>query len=205
MQAKRRYQHGTAVPVVARMVDVLKPQRRTDSSPHMQGVVALDNVFPAVGQPAVPQKKARSTQLQILLVVARNPVRNKNNSGAIEFSVPPPAAGASSELHRLIHLGVRKRFMPAFIPAPSAENTHPGIQWLFEIHAKSVFEGSTERMSRDVWFGCQTRQKKIKCLTVAPHVGVIDESQKTDNAFLMPHHRPMQFKLEVFRVRAAQV
>ena len=138
-------------------------------------------------------------------MVPRNPVRNKNKSGAIEFSLPPPAASPGSELHRLIHLGVRKRFVPAFIPAPPAENTHPGIQWLFEIDAKSVFERSTEWMSGDVWLGCQTCHEMIDCFTVAPHVGVIDEGQKPDNALLMTHHRPMQFKLEVFGVRAAQV
>lgn len=57
VQSKRRHNHRSAIPVVARVVDVLHAQRREKPSPDMQRVIALDNVFPAVVQSAIAQQK----------------------------------------------------------------------------------------------------------------------------------------------------
>ena len=89
MQAKRRYQHGTAIPVVARMVDVLKPQRRIDSSPHMQGVVALYNVFPDVVESSVAQKKSRSR--------VKTKCKFECRIFTSSFPSAPPASGSQFE------------------------------------------------------------------------------------------------------------
>jgi hypothetical protein len=70
VEAQRRHKDGAAIPVVSRIVDVLPPQRRIYSAPDVERVIGLDNIFAAVIQAAITQKKTRSAQRQIFLVVA---------------------------------------------------------------------------------------------------------------------------------------
>lgn len=55
VKTQRRYKYRTTVPVVARVVDVLKAERRINAPPQVQCVVAFKNILAAVVQAAIPK------------------------------------------------------------------------------------------------------------------------------------------------------
>src|SRR5712692_8140592 len=111
-------------------------------------------------------------------MIARDPVRNKYQPRAVELSVPRLAVAANADLLGLVHFRIRKRLMPAFVPSPPAEHSHPIIERLFEIDAESVLDRRLEWMSRDVRFRRNPREEIINGHAVAPHVGVIHKTQE---------------------------
>src|SRR5216683_4964366 len=150
MQTQRRHDYRSPVPVVTRIVDVLQAERGVNPSPHVERVVSLNNVLAPVIEAPVAQKKALTSEPKVLLMVPRDPARNKYQPGAVELSVPRPAVPPGTNLRRLIHFGIGKRLMPAFVPSPSAKHAHPIIERLFEIHAESVFDRRPERVCGDI-------------------------------------------------------
>ena len=86
MEADTRSEHGAAVAVVARIVDVLQVEPGGDSAPHVRVVVSLDNIFAAVVQPAVTEQKAQASEGQIFLMVGGNAIRNEY---AAQLVLPP--------------------------------------------------------------------------------------------------------------------
>src|SRR5258708_4955441 len=102
----------------------------------MQCVVGLNNTFAPVIQAPVAQKKTGSAQRKVLLVIARDSVRNKNQPRAVKFSAPSPAVATNSDWRRLVHSRVGKRLVLAIVPSPSSEYSPPIIERLFEIGSK---------------------------------------------------------------------
>src|SRR5260370_17970954 len=147
MEAQRGHHYRSPVPVVARIVDVLHAKRRVNSAPHMERVVALNNVFATVSEAPIPQQKARHAKREVLLMIARDAIRNKCHPGAVEFSMPRLSVRTGADLRRFVHFRKRKRFMPAFVPSPPAKHSHPPVEWLFEIHAESVLDRRLHLMS----------------------------------------------------------
>src|ERR1700736_455781 len=88
VQAQGGNQHWSTVSVVTGIVDVLYSGRWVKSAPKMQRVIGLFNGFPPVIETTISQQKAVAAQRQILLVISRNAIRNKNYSRAVEFSAP---------------------------------------------------------------------------------------------------------------------
>src|SRR5216683_1358298 len=205
MQAQRRHDYRSPVPVISGIVDVLQPERRINPSPHVECVVGLDDVLTPVSQPPVAQQEAQATEREILLMVSRNAVRIKYQTGAVEFSMPRLAVDAGAELHCLVHFRIRERFMPALVPSPSAKHAHPVIERLLEIGAESVFDRRLQRMSRDFRLGRYPRKEIVHRLAVTSHVGVIHKTEEADNAFLVSQNNAMQLEFNIFRVRPAHV
>src|SRR5713226_6330546 len=143
MQPKRRHDYRSSVPVVAGIVDVLHAERRVNPSPHVECVVALDDVLPPVTQPPIAQKKTRATK---------------------------------PDLRCLVHFRIRKRFMPAFVPSPPAEYSHPLIERLLEIGAETVLDRRLYWMSRDFRLGRYPGKEIVNRLAVTSHVGVIHKT-----------------------------
>ncbi len=106
----------------------------------MQRVVRFNDVFPAVGEPAVTQKKTLAAKREILLVIARDSVGHKRKPGAIESSSPTQAACAHSEFDGLVDFRVGIRFVPSLVPAPSPKQADPIVNRLLEICAEAVFD-----------------------------------------------------------------
>src|SRR5579862_1098344 len=99
-------QRRTAVFVVPRMGNVLQVERVKDTSPRMQVVVALEDIFSRVVQPAVAEKKSKTAKLQVVLMIFFDRVRDKRNSELVVGPRPRPAGIVSAELDRLIDFGV---------------------------------------------------------------------------------------------------
>src|SRR5271155_4428093 len=110
----------------------------------MQRVVRLQNSFPAVTQAPVAKEKSDAAQRQILLMRPRNPVADKNDAHAIVLAAPSFAIAAHADLVRLVHFGVRERFVLPFIPAPAPEDAEPRIDRLLEIDAETIFDGGLQ-------------------------------------------------------------
>src|SRR6202030_158684 len=110
----------------------------------MQSVIGFLNGLAPVIETAIAQQKAVAAQRQIFLVISRNSGRNKNDSGAVEFSAPALSGCSRAQLHGAIHFGVGVGLMAAFVPSPAPENTEPIVQWLFEVGAETVLYGGEQ-------------------------------------------------------------
>src|SRR5258708_40021202 len=93
VQTQRRYQDGAAVAIVARMVHILKSDRRISAAPDVQCVIRFEDIFAAVIEAAVPQKKPEAGKGEGLLMVARDSDGDDGQAGTIEFPLPENAAG----------------------------------------------------------------------------------------------------------------
>src|SRR5256712_10686180 len=91
MESRSRHEHGATVAVVAWMSDVLKIERNENSSNQSCRVVRLHYFFAAVGQSAVAEQKAFSTELQVSAVIAGDSVVHVCNSNPVAGPVPRPA------------------------------------------------------------------------------------------------------------------
>src|SRR5216683_3937815 len=205
MKPQRWHNYRSAVTVVPGVVDVLQPKRRINPAPQVQRVVSLSNVLAPVTEASVAQQKAMATEREVLLMIARDTIRNKSHAGAIEFSIPTLSAAAGANRRRLIHFRIGERLMPAFVPSPPAEHAHPAIERLLEIDAESILGRRLQGMRRDIRFGGPACQKIVDRFSVTSHVRVIQKTQEADDSFLMPNQRAMQFDLDIFRVRPAHV
>src|SRR5712692_9587579 len=136
-------------------------------------------------------------------MIARDGIRNKNQTGAIEFSIPSLSVPAGANLRRLVDFRISKRLMPAFVPSPPAEHAYPAIKGLLEIAAESILDRCPRRMSGDIRYNGPACQKIVDRFSIAAHVGVIDETQETNNAFLMPKQCTVEFDLDIFCPRTA--
>src|SRR5260370_1725371 len=131
-------------------------------------------------------------------MIARDGIRNKNHTGAIEFPIPSLSVAAGADLRRLIHFRICKRLVPAFVPSPPAENAHAAIKGLLEIAAESILDRCPRRMSGDIRYNGPACQKIVERLSITAHVGVIDETQETNDALPMPKPGCVQFDLDIF-------
>src|SRR5260370_39270105 len=131
-------------------------------------------------------------------MIARNAIRNKNHTGAIEFSIPSLSVAAGADLHRLVYFRISKRLMLAFVPSPPAEHAHPAIKGLLELAAEPILDLCPRRMSGDIRYNGLACQKIVDRFSITAHVGVIDETQETNDAFPMPKHRTVEFDLDIF-------
>ena len=69
MQPERWNQHGSAVAIVAGILDVLQPRCHVYSTPDVRRVVGLHDIFAAVIESAVTDQKAVASVCQIALVI----------------------------------------------------------------------------------------------------------------------------------------
>src|SRR6266403_482911 len=164
------------VPVVAGIVNVLQSKRRINSPPHVECVVRLDDILAAVIETPIAKKKTGAAKRKVFLVVARNAVRNKYHTGAVELSMPRLAVCACADLRCLVHFGIRIGFMPALVPSPSAKHAHPIIERLLEIYAESVLDCCPERVCGDIRHGRYPGEEIVDRLAVTSQVGVIHKT-----------------------------
>src|SRR5260370_14477483 len=120
------------------MVDILKPNGGISDAPGVQGVVGFDDIFAAVVEAAVAEKKAEASEGQILLVVARDSIGDERQAGAIDFAAPSFAAGAHAEQGGCVDFGIRRGFVARFLPAPAGEDAEPAVQRLLDVGAEAV-------------------------------------------------------------------
>ncbi len=91
MHPDRFNQHRPAILVVAGVVDVLQVERIVDASPRVQVVVALENVFAGVVQVAVAQEEAEAAELQIILMIFLDGVRDEGQAELVVRARPRAA------------------------------------------------------------------------------------------------------------------
>src|SRR5882762_1480551 len=176
MQAQAWHDYRSPVPVVAGIVDVLQAKRRINSPPHVECVVGLDDILAAVIETPIAEKKTGAAEREVFLVVTRDAVRNKYQTGAVELSMPRLAVCARADLRCLVHFSIRIGFMPALVPSPSANHAHPVVDLLFEIHAETVLDCCPERVCGNIRLGRYPGEEIVDRLAVTSHVGVIHKT-----------------------------
>src|SRR5260370_42453793 len=116
-------------------------------------------------------------------MVAGNSVRDEGNSRSIQLPIPALAVAASPEEHGLVDFRIGIGFVPAFIPSPPAEDTHPVIQGLLKICDESILDRGLQRVCGDLRSRSNTGKESIHRIAIAPHGGVIYERQKPQESF----------------------
>jgi hypothetical protein len=70
VQSQSRNQNGPAVPVIARVRDLLKIERAVYAPPEMNIIIPLEDVFPPIPKSSVAQEKSQTAEFQIFLMVS---------------------------------------------------------------------------------------------------------------------------------------
>ena len=122
MGADGAYPGGAAVAVVAGTVDVLYIERVKHPAPAMPCVVALHNILAAVIQISVAQQESKPAQLQIILVVLLDSVRNDYESELVYGAMPSRSNLVCAEFHCLIHFCIGERLVLPLVPAEAPEH-----------------------------------------------------------------------------------
>src|SRR5260370_37312762 len=138
-------------------------------------------------------------------MVAGNSVRDEGTSGAMQLPIPVLAVAASPEEHALVDFGVGIGFVPALVPYPPAEDTHPFIQGLLKICAESILDRGSERVCGNLRPWCLAGKEIIHRVAIAPHVCVIYESQKPEDSFAARKDRAVEFEFEIFGAGTAHI
>src|SRR5215469_5490895 len=148
--AEGRDDHGAAVAVVSRVVDVLEPGSEVDPAPDVQRVVGLDDVFPAVVEASVTEKEAQTPGREIVLMILLDGVGNEGDAGAVLFAMPPRAVGADAQRDRLIVFGVGEGFGLSVVPSDAGESREVRREILLQVEAESVLQRDVPGMVGDV-------------------------------------------------------
>ncbi len=107
---KCRNQHRAAIAVVAGIDDVLEAGREVDPAPRVHGVIGFQDIFAAVVEAAVAEKKSEAACREIILVILLDGIADEGEAGAILFAMPPSAVRAHSFGESLIHFRVGEGF-----------------------------------------------------------------------------------------------
>src|SRR5580704_11878867 len=102
MGAERRDNHGPAIAVVSRIVDVLHARSQVNAAPHVDGVVGLDDILPAIVQLAIAEEKAEATIGEVGLVIFADCIGDESNACPVLLAMPPGASRAKSQVEGLI-------------------------------------------------------------------------------------------------------
>ena len=142
--------HRPAVFVVARMGRPLYLRRKINAAPELRVVIRLNNVFASVGQPAIAQQKAISTQRKIKLMPTRNSIGDEGNPQLVIRPPPTIRPPVPANLDGLVHLSVCKAFILAFIPAQPSKHADCLADLLLRIQAKAILDAALLAVGRDV-------------------------------------------------------
>src|ERR1700733_11941252 len=82
----------TAIAVVAGIVDVLYVKGEEETPPCMEGVVAHDNIFTAVGKVAVAKEEAEAAVFQVILVVFFDGIAGEGGAEFVGAAMPARAS-----------------------------------------------------------------------------------------------------------------
>src|SRR5271155_4300400 len=94
VQTQAWHNDGPPVAVIPRILHILQVKGWIDASPEVQRVIALDDIFAPVIQPAVPQKKPETPIAKVESVIMADSVADEHQSHAIRSSAPPSAIAA---------------------------------------------------------------------------------------------------------------
>ena len=88
MQFERRHQHGAAIPVIARVVDVLEAGSHIDSAPNVRRVIGFDDVFSAITKRAITEQETESPIGEINLMVFANSIGHHGQASTVVYAMP---------------------------------------------------------------------------------------------------------------------
>ena len=170
MQSQSRHQNRPAVSVIARISDVLNVDGAIYPPPEMSIIVPFEDVFPPIGEVAVPQQKAQAPEFQIFPMVSGYAVGDEGQTNFVVLAMPAVAGVIRAQRKSLIDFGVSKRFVPSIIPTEPAEGPKIRGQLLFEIDAKAILHSSLLSSAYDVGSGRFSRQEQIHGFPIIPHI-----------------------------------
>src|SRR2546425_2807972 len=199
------HEHRTAIAVVAGIHDVLKIERKKHSPDHVRGVVRLQYRFAPVRQSAIAEQKAFSAELKVLLVIGGDSVADARNSNPVVAPAPPPASKIAADRRRIVHFGVRKRFVAAFIPSETAVDANVPAQLLLSVQAEAILRSSLTTMGLDVRERVAALREGVHRLTVTSHVRVIQITEHTQRCLVLEPQWGLNMDLEILCSGAAHV
>lgn len=88
MKSEAGCQHGAAVAVVARVVNVLQVHSGENTPPQVRVVVGFDNIFPAVVQRTIPDQEAEPAKSKIFLMVGGNAIGQEHAAQFVLLAAP---------------------------------------------------------------------------------------------------------------------
>src|SRR2546425_5846851 len=116
MESRTRHEHGATVAVVAWMSDVLKIERNENSSNQSCRVVRLHYFFAAIGQSAVAEQKAFSTELQVSAVIAGGSGVPRCKFNPVAWPGPRPALKVAAGWNRTVCFRLSEKTRGALLP-----------------------------------------------------------------------------------------
>src|SRR5579863_6610474 len=176
----------------------------------MPGVVALDDVFAAVVELAVSEKKAEAAEREVVLVVALDGVRNDGKSDFVLRPMPAVAGIVTAEFHGLVHFGIREGFVLPFIPSEAAAKTQVRGHLLLGVVAKAILERAEAFMQGDggsahsILRRVRAVQEVLDCLAIGSHVRAIGVEENALRAFVVCDDSAAQLELGVLAVSSTQ-
>ena len=108
VEAKAGDEDGTAVLVVAGIVDVLDVEGSKKPAPEMRGVKSFEDFFVAVRERAIAEKESAAAESEIFLVGSHDAVHYEHGACAIVTPLPFFGFSENAEFERPVHFGVGK-------------------------------------------------------------------------------------------------
>src|SRR6202007_1601527 len=197
MKAAPGHQHRSAVSIVSRIIYVLEARRNIDTPPQVRGVIGLEDVFPAIIEPAVTEEEAQSAVSKIDLVVLGDGIGHERDSCAIEAAMPPWTLSLQTSDESLVDFGISERFCLAVVPSQTAERYSMRCETLLHVDPEAILARNPPGMVRDIRRGDKMLFKLRDSLAVYPHIGVIHVRQQAHDPGLVREQAVPQFVLEV--------
>src|SRR5258708_31840670 len=108
-----------------------------------------------------------------MLVIGRNTIGHKSGTDFVQLAMPSLADEVRAQSDRLINLGVRVRFMLAFVPSPARKAAQFWREHMFHVDSETVFHCRLQRMSPYLWARSDSCQKVFHRVPVDAHVGMV--------------------------------
>src|SRR5260370_315944 len=131
MQPQRRHHDRSAVPVVARVNNVLHPRSDIDPAPNMRRVVRLHDVLPPVVQLAIAKQEAFPAVGQIRLMIFLDSVRYEGQPGTVLLAMPFRAIHPHALGEGRFNFGVSEFLIFPVVPSPARKHCEIAREILF--------------------------------------------------------------------------
>ncbi len=103
-------------------------------------VIRFHDVLAGVVQPAISEQKSKAAQLQIILVIFLDCVRDKRDADLIQFAPPCRPGVISAESKCLVIFRVGEGFVLAFVPAEASADAEIAGDVLLQVEIDAILQ-----------------------------------------------------------------
>ena len=168
--------------VVAGIGDELNvgPKRKTPRQSEV--VIAFEDLFPPIGQPAVAQHKAKASIGEIFLVQCGNSVGNEDRASVVLRTAPEFAGNLNSSFEGVVDFreGVAREF--PVVPADARKCAKTIRQSLLPIESETILMRAHLAYRFDIGHGGQVSSPCGQGIGKTPHGRLVDKAKHADLA-----------------------